>query len=178
MSADNRLKVIARHIGAARNNVCPSVVPYLCSSERQSSESVQRGVALPLVGPASDARKPRKNKQVHSVIPKNRYHCLVCICFELHGIMLYFLIGLNVRGTVVQFLSRARDCSLVQSIQNGCGFHPTSCVVGAVDNWYTLGRRGSLTPTAEVTNALSYISTFPHAFIVWTVTIVFLYRCS
>jgi len=178
MSADDRLKVIARHIGAARNNVYPSVVRHLCSSESQSSESVQGGVALPPIGPASDARKPRKSKQVHSVIPKNRYECLVCICFELNRILLHFLIGLNDRGTVIQFLSRARDCSLVQSIQNGCGVHPASCVVGTGDYSYSIKRPGSLTPPAEVKNALSYISTSPHAFIVCTVKIVFLYRCS
>jgi hypothetical protein len=104
MSADDRLKVIARHIGAARNNVYPSVVRHLCSSGSQSSESVQGGVALPTVGPENDARKPRKNKEVHSVIPKNRYECLVCICIELSRILLCFLIGLNDRGTLVQFL--------------------------------------------------------------------------
>jgi len=171
MSADDRLKVIARHIGAARNNVYPSLVRHFCSSESQSSELVKGGVALPPIGPASDARK-----QVHSVIPKNRYECLICICFELNRILLYFLIGLNDRETVVQFLSRARDCSLVQSIQNGCGVHPASCVVGTEDYSYSLKRPGSLTPTAEVKNAC--ISTSPHAFNVWTVTIVFLYRCS
>jgi hypothetical protein len=130
MSADDRLKVIARHIGAARNNVYPSVVRHLCSSESQSSESVQGGVALPPTEPASDASKPRKSKQVHSVIPKNRYECLVCICFELNRILLCFLIGLNDRGTVVQFPSRERDCSLVQSIQNDYGVHTASRVVG------------------------------------------------
>jgi len=87
MSADDRLKVIARHIGAARNN--PSVVRHLCSSESQSSESVQGGVALPPIGPESDARKPSKNRQVHSAIPKNRYECLVCICIELSRILLF-----------------------------------------------------------------------------------------
>jgi hypothetical protein len=178
MSADDRLKVIARHIGAARNNVYPSVVRHLCSSESQSSELVHGGVTVPPIGPSSDARKPRKSKQVHSVIPKNRYEYLVCICFELNRISLYFLIGLNDRETVIQFLSRARVCSLVQSIQNGCGVHPASCVVGTEDCSYSLKRPGSLIPTAEVKNALSYISTSPHAFIVWAVTIVFLYRCS
>jgi hypothetical protein len=173
MSADDRLKVIARHIGAARNNVYPSVVRNLCSSESQSSELVHGGVAVPPIGAASDARK-----QVHSVIPRNRYEYLVCICFELNRILLYFLIGLNDRETVIQFLSRARVCSLVQSIQNSCGVHPATCVVGTEDCSNSLKRPGSLTPTAEVKNVLSYISTSPHAFIVWAVTIVFLYRCS
>ena len=71
MSADDRLRVIARHLGAARNNVNHSLVQHLCLSESQSSESVQGGVALPPTEPASDAGKSRKSKQVHSVIPKN-----------------------------------------------------------------------------------------------------------
>jgi hypothetical protein len=86
MSADDRLKVIARHIGAARNNIYPSVVRHLCSSESQSLESVRGGVALTPIGRASDAQK-----QVHSVIPKNRYECLVGICFELNRIYCIFL---------------------------------------------------------------------------------------
>jgi hypothetical protein len=85
MSADDRLKVIARHLGAARNNVYPSVVQHFCSSDSQSSESVQGGVALPTTGPASDQRKPRKSRQVQSVIPKNRYECLFSVCFVILG---------------------------------------------------------------------------------------------
>jgi hypothetical protein len=157
MSADDRLKVIARHLGAAKNNVYPSVVRHLCSSESQSSDSVKGGVALPPTGPASDARIPRKSKQVRSVIPKNRYECLVCICFELNRILLYFLIGLNDRGTVVQFLSRARDSSLVQTMQNGCGAHPAFFVVGTGDYSYSLKRLGSQTPTAEVKHVFIYL---------------------
>lgn len=76
MSADDRLKVIARHLGAARNNVNPFLGRHLCLSESQSSESVQGGVALPPTETASDARKSRKSKQVHSVIPKNRQDLL------------------------------------------------------------------------------------------------------
>jgi hypothetical protein len=77
MPADDRLTVIARHLGAARNNVNPSVVRHFCSSE-----TVQGGVALPSAGPANDARKPR-NSKVQSVIPKNRYECLFCVCFVI-----------------------------------------------------------------------------------------------
>jgi len=89
MYADDRLKVIARHIGAAKNNAYPSVVRHLCSSESQS-EGVQGGVAPPQIGPASNVCKPGKSKQVHSAIPKNRYECLGCICFEVNRILLYF----------------------------------------------------------------------------------------
>lgn len=188
MSADDRLRVIARHIGAARNNVYPSLVRHLCSSESQSSESVQGGVALPSTGPASDARKPRKSKQVHSVIPKNRYECLVCICFGLNRILLCLLIGLNDRGTVVQFLSRERDCSLVQRIQNGYGVRSASRVVGTGDYSYSLRRWGSLTYTAyshqdrphllQRSRMHRPIFPLPHMLSLCGQMIVFLYRFS
>lgn len=120
MSADDRLKVIARHLGAGRNNVYPSVARHMCSSESQSSETVEGGVTLPQTGPSSDVRKPR-SKQVKSVIPKNRYECLHCVCFELNSTLLwYFVIGLNDRGTEVRLQSRTRGFSLVRSIHTGC----------------------------------------------------------
>jgi hypothetical protein len=75
MAADDRLKVIARHLGARKKNVFQtSVATHLCSSENNSLEPVNGDVALP-IGPPSDARNPRR-KTVDSVIPKNRYEFL------------------------------------------------------------------------------------------------------
>jgi hypothetical protein len=85
MSADDRLKVIARHLGVGRKNALQtSLDMHLCSTEKQSSVPVHGGVSLP-IGPPRDDRKPR-NKTVDSVIPKNRYGIFYCLCVELHSI--------------------------------------------------------------------------------------------
>lgn len=71
MAADDRLRVIARHLGAGKKNVFQmSAAMHLCSSENQSFEPVRGRVAVP-TGPQSDARKLR-SKTVDSVVPKNR----------------------------------------------------------------------------------------------------------
>jgi hypothetical protein len=85
MSADDRLKVIARHLGAGRNGFHTSIATRLCSSENQHSDTAQGGVVHPQVGSSNDARKPR-SKPVKSVIPKNRYaflpvFMLICPAF-------------------------------------------------------------------------------------------------
>jgi hypothetical protein len=87
MSADDRLKVIARHLGAGRNVFHTSIATRLCSSENQPSDTTQGGVVHPQIGPTSDARKPR-SKPVKSVIPKNRYEFLPSIYVDLPGILL------------------------------------------------------------------------------------------
>lgn len=76
MSADDRLKVIARHLGAGKNVFHTSMAMQLCSSENQSSDTAQGGVVLPQIRPSSDVRKPRRSKPVKSVIPKNRQELL------------------------------------------------------------------------------------------------------
>ncbi|XP_021913048.1 alkyldihydroxyacetonephosphate synthase [Zootermopsis nevadensis] len=75
MAADDRLRVIARHLGAGKKNVFQmSAAMHLCSSENQSFEPVRGRVAVP-TGPQSDARKQR-SKTVDSVVPKNRQELL------------------------------------------------------------------------------------------------------
>lgn len=76
MSADDRLKVIARHLSAGKNVFHTSMAMQLCSSENQSSDTAQGGVVLPQIRPSSDVRKPRRSKPVKSVIPKNRQELL------------------------------------------------------------------------------------------------------
>ncbi|PNF23665.1 Alkyldihydroxyacetonephosphate synthase [Cryptotermes secundus] len=76
MSADDRLKVVARHLGVGKNVFHTSIAMQLCSSENKTSDTAQGGVVLPQIGPSSDARKPRRSKPVKSVIPKNRQELL------------------------------------------------------------------------------------------------------
>lgn len=83
MSADDRLKVVARHLGVGKNVFHTSIAMQLCSSENKTSDTAQGGVVLPQIGPSSDARKPRRSKPVKSVIPKNRYGFLASICVGL-----------------------------------------------------------------------------------------------
>jgi hypothetical protein len=87
MSADDRLKVIARHLGAGKNVFHTTMAMQLCSSENQSSDTAQGSVVLPQIGPSSDARKPGRSKPVKSVIPKNRYEFLPTICVGLRSIL-------------------------------------------------------------------------------------------
>jgi hypothetical protein len=86
MSADDRLKVIARHLGVGKNVFNTSMAMQLCSSENKSSDTAQGGVVLPQIGPSSDARKTR-SKPVKSAIPKNRYEFLPSICVGLLSIL-------------------------------------------------------------------------------------------
>jgi hypothetical protein len=90
MSADDRLKVIARHLGVGRNVFHTSIATRLCSSENQSSNTSQGGVVLSQIESSSDARKPRRSKPVKSVIPKNRYEFLLSMYVDLCGILFFF----------------------------------------------------------------------------------------
>jgi hypothetical protein len=88
MSADDRLKVIARHLAVGKNVLHTSMAMQLCSSENKSSDTAEGGVVLPQIGPSSDARKPRRSKPVKSVIPKIRYEFLPSMCwFAQHSIL-------------------------------------------------------------------------------------------
>jgi hypothetical protein len=101
MAADDRLKVIARHLGAGKNVFQTSAAMHLCSSQNQSLERVHGGVALP-IGPPSDARKPRSTA-VDSVIPKNRYDFLLYLCCVAQYFLTLFL-SVLLRHSAMHFL--------------------------------------------------------------------------
>lgn len=78
MSAEDRLKVIVRHLNGGKINynreeIESSLIKQLCSAENQSANG---GVAQSRTGTTKDDRKPRRSKPVNSVIPKYRQELL------------------------------------------------------------------------------------------------------
>jgi hypothetical protein len=123
MSADDRLKVIARHMGAGRNGFHTSIAMRLCSSENQHSDTAQGGVVHPQIGSSSDARKPR-SKPVKSVIPKSRYAFLPSIYVDLPGILLRKFISIRkaLKYNVIVFMSEDDTCT-IPVLRNKSRFH-------------------------------------------------------
>jgi hypothetical protein len=92
------------------------------------------------------------------------------LLFQLQSAKVY--IGIDNRGIVIRFPSRARDFRLLQIAENGSGTHPASFSMGTGGASPRLKRpvreaEHSTASSANIKNEWSYTSTLPYALLAY-----------